>query len=633
MILLNNNKKKRRGDNMKKIIIWNINQRNNYCKTNFIPSLVIDSINGKADIIILTEFYKIKSWETEFAAKLLDYNICTSDNETNQIMIAIKKDMNIIETYTWKSSYDEDKPDYLEVVIEDNEIRIHIIGVRVLVNRYNYNIKEEVNNEMRKRKKQCDCLVDRIHYLVKSDCIIIGGGDFNTGRRDNRNDYWNRNILADTLGSSIKVYTPEGCSHEAYKGKNAGCPDHIIYSVSKRVVINVEPYNWEYVAKDIMKYPDKEYTKNIKPPYPDHAMIKASIELKKSARQKIIERLQKIPDHYLLKEENMEYYNQFLHQIDILEKFGCLDTERKMNSICTKLQILKTFDINKYFQGVSELMLHMYACNNNFKFESDKKLNQKSNGTDVDIQIVYDMYKFNIEVKSPIMNLDDKRRQNLLVDMSYRTIPLEQLNYYKGTVEEEVIDSIVKNSEGEFEDFEYKKIEDTKLLSYMQSCKDKFNFNNDELNILFIALPSDKMQNYWSFLYNPYSGFFTEKFDSFGYFDKDGKQYKQSDFEKIDVIVLSNIISGHLKTITDFPTWDIQKYCNILCINFYGKKFKEGNKQLLDAFIQLFPHDNLRFENHLEMVQKEEMKREMGGPILESIFLSSYLSYYYPHLS
>ncbi|MFX0547783.1 hypothetical protein ACOAKC_00470 [Hathewaya histolytica] len=355
--------------------------------------------------------------------------------------------------------------------------------------------------------------------------------------------------------------------------------------------------------------------------------------MQKTAKQKIIEQLKNLPNHYLMRKKNTGYYEQFLDQIDLMEKAGYLDTERKIKSLCTKLQILKSFDMNKYLQGISELMLYIYACNNNFEFTPDKKMNQNCNGTDVDIQIIHKKCKYNIEIKSPVIDLTEQSKQNLKVNMSYRTVPLEQLNLSKVFLENDIINKVVSNSKDQYKTFGYIKNEDTKLLSYLSSCKDKFSPDEEDgLNILFLTLPSDKMQDYWSYLYNPYSGLFTDSFDLFGFYDEEGVQYKQSDFEKIDLIILSNVISGHLKTIEDFTTWNIENYCNLLCINFLGKKFKKNNNELLNSFIQFFPHDTVRFEEGLVLVQKKEEAMKADGPILESIYLQTFLYDHYNRL-
>jgi exonuclease III len=262
----------------KEIVIWNINQRNNYKNRDYIPSLVASSIKDKGDVIILTEFYRTSNWIKELGEKLSNYNVFVSNNATNQILIATKKDMNVKKICQCKSSYIENRPDYLAVTIEvdvgKETFDLSIIGVRILVDYYNYKIDEEVNTEMKNRKKQFDFFVDKIKKLEDKGNIIIGGGDFNTARRNNSNKYWNKEILSLALGDNIQLYTPEGYSHELYKKEYAGCPDHIFYS--KEIKVKTQPYNWDFVKEDTSIYTNGEFTEKIDNPYPDHAMIKAT---------------------------------------------------------------------------------------------------------------------------------------------------------------------------------------------------------------------------------------------------------------------------------------------------------------------------------------------------------------------
>lgn len=259
---------------MKRIIIWNINQRNNYKNKDYIPPLVSSSVKDQGDIIILTEFYRTSNWIKELGEKLPNYNVFISKNATNQVLIALKKDMNVKKIYQWKSSYIDNRPDYLEVTIEEETFDLSIIGTRILVDNYNYNKAEEVDEEMKNRKKQCNFFIDRIRKLEEKGNLIIGGGDFNTGRRNNQNIYWNREVLSVALGDNIELLTPKGYSHQPYKNEFAGCPDHILYS--KKIEVETQPYNWDFVKTDLGIYTEGKLTKKIDNPYPDHAMIKAT---------------------------------------------------------------------------------------------------------------------------------------------------------------------------------------------------------------------------------------------------------------------------------------------------------------------------------------------------------------------
>lgn len=268
----------RKCEKMKKSIIeWNINQRSNTGRTDFIPEFVAEIIGNTADIVILTEFYKTSNWIAELGAKLAKYNVFVTSNPTNDVLIAIKKDLFVKNVYCWESSYDDNRPDYLEVEISIEDRNMIIIGTRILVDDYNYKIPSEVNKEMENRQKQNGTLIERLNELKKKRNLIIGAGDFNTGRRNNPNNYWSKNVLDNALGKDIKLYTPEGVSFQAYKGEYAGCPDHLF--ASEGIAVKLLPYCWDFVKKDEGIYKNDEFTKYIPNPYPDHARVIAEIDI------------------------------------------------------------------------------------------------------------------------------------------------------------------------------------------------------------------------------------------------------------------------------------------------------------------------------------------------------------------
>lgn len=96
----------------KKILVWNINQRSGKGGGKHIPSVVLESIQGH-DIVILNEFYKVKEWESDFAPLFESHEIFVTDNEKNEILIAVKKDIAVLESYTSPSNYTLNLPDYL----------------------------------------------------------------------------------------------------------------------------------------------------------------------------------------------------------------------------------------------------------------------------------------------------------------------------------------------------------------------------------------------------------------------------------------------------------------------------------------------------------------------------------------
>lgn len=266
---------------MIKLLIWNINQRAGYGES-FYPKFVLDCLNKEFDIIIFTEFYKQDEWKKFFLNE--KYLFETSDNGSkhNEILIAYNKEKysKVGNKYTWKSDYDKDLPDYLDVCLKDNYGDTFIVvGTRILVDYYDYKNANSLNKEMKARARQCEKIVDRINELNEKNYKIIGGGDFNVGRKNNQNEYWSKLLLEEKISDIINVVVPKGVSHQVYKGdKYAGCPDLMIYS--NEVSVDCEPYNWDFVNDCIDVYVDREFTREIPAPYPDHAQIIAKLSIR-----------------------------------------------------------------------------------------------------------------------------------------------------------------------------------------------------------------------------------------------------------------------------------------------------------------------------------------------------------------
>ena len=256
------------------MLVWNINQRAGFSnEKSFYPKTVRDYLHKDYDIIIFNEFYKCAEWEDLFKDTNYEYKASDNGKGKNEILIAYDKKLFSLveEPFTWKSDYDKMFPDYLEVKLKDAENHNFVVaGSRVLVNKYNYNNAKSVNDEMKNRAKQGEKIADRLSDLAEEGYIIVGGGDMNTGRRYNKNQYWTKQIFADMVSKTINVIMPDGVSHEAYKGEvYAGCPDLLFFT--RNISVVVSPYNWMFVKKCKEIYNAGEYTKNIPVCYPDHA--------------------------------------------------------------------------------------------------------------------------------------------------------------------------------------------------------------------------------------------------------------------------------------------------------------------------------------------------------------------------
>ncbi len=105
----------------------------------------------------------------------------TSDNgnKHNEIMIAYNKEKysKIGNKYTWKSDYDKDLPDYLDICLKDNYGDIFmVVGTRILVDYYDYKNANSLNKEMEARARQGKKIVDRINELNEKIIKLLVAG-------------------------------------------------------------------------------------------------------------------------------------------------------------------------------------------------------------------------------------------------------------------------------------------------------------------------------------------------------------------------------------------------------------------------------------------------------------------------
>lgn len=259
-----------------KLKSWNINQRSGNSILPDIPDFVAEELlKDDPDVIVVTEFYKIEDWQKTFESKFEKYNTLVTDNPYNEVFLAVKKRYQISSVFSWESDYDKNLPDYIEVIVRNEDKRIAILGCRILVDsnkvkKYGTPVYDE---ELKCRQKQFITITNRIKGILEEDedILIVGMGDFNTGSRNNVNKNWSRSVMESCLDKlHVRLYTPDGQSHLGYC-----CPDLLF--ASKDVVIEAGPYGWDFTKNDLFIYPQGEHTKNITVGYPDHGIISAKI--------------------------------------------------------------------------------------------------------------------------------------------------------------------------------------------------------------------------------------------------------------------------------------------------------------------------------------------------------------------
>lgn len=336
---------------------------------------------------------------------------------------------------------------------------------------------------------------------------------------------------------------------------------------------------------------------------------------------KIYQKLSSDENHYLNKNSNYKYYNSFWENINLLSKKGYFE-RCTVNNFCNKLKIGMPFNINSYLQGISELMLSIYANKKGYSYEIDKRLKTTDN-YDVDIQIKHNNFIFNIEVKTPNLICKDNK-EKLNINTSFRTTDKSEYEKAIKSIEKDILRPAIEKSEGKYKGWCYKKIDDNKVLEYLKSAQDKFiKSDKNSINVLVIAVESKEMQNYWGYLYNIMSGIFTDSFEG-KFKDKNGKVITSADFDKTDVIYLTNIPSGHLKLNDNFDAWNLSSYCNLLCKNIHSNKFiNDKDSEMYKLLSDLLPNVNEKFEEGLVEIQNQGEK--LGMP-LDITYFSTFLS-------
>lgn len=333
-------------------------------------------------------------------------------------------------------------------------------------------------------------------------------------------------------------------------------------------------------------------------------------------------------EHVIFEHMPDEYFNLFWKNISKLFQGGVLTSAKSVDKFCNKLKLCGSYDRNKCFQGLSEMIFWLYAIRMNYSFKMDKQLHMKSenNNSDIDIQIVKDGYRFNIEVKTP--NQKEKIDESILkVTVPFRSFDRKEIQDQElRKVNSDITQAIINNSQGKYVAYKQTKIDDNKILEYLRSGQTKFTYESDSINVLALSVPSQQMNNYWAYLYNPFTGIFTDQFAG-KFFDKENNEVKYSDFDKVDVVYLTNIVEGHIRYFKNFDSWKLENYCSIFCINHFSKHTKKhSDLEVYKKLLEILPNDTIQFEKERDL---RNMQGEKIGIPTDPIFFSEYLYDHY----
>ena len=303
-----------------------------------------------------------------------------------------------------------------------------------------------------------------------------------------------------------------------------------------------------------------------------------------------------------------KYYEDFLC---ILNEYPCeflYSTSGKRNALLSKLQLSKNAAFNPvtYCQGISEIVLYFNAMQKNLNFTPEKKLT--AGGTDVDMQIQTKNATYNIEIKSPDINIPSAS-SGLVIENLFRTT---ENDWTKG------IDQI--------DNIKLKKNDDNKVCSFLKSAQSKFcESSNGICNILFISLPLCEIPRYFGYITNGYSGIFSLNAPI---------RFLSADcFDKTDIIILSSIADGHTFSYEDVDSpWKLDEFFT----HFISNPFKSIDANIAHELLEIIPNSTLefdefffKFESTLQEQGEKINDKNNANDVMPLVF-PEYFSRFYP---
>ena len=259
-----------------KIIGWNINQRSGMGSR--IPEWVEDELlEQKADIIVLTELYKvgnIEKFRNKMKASGYEYAITHNGAGMNEVGILWRKELYTLIAVddSVVSKAGNNAPNLLIVDLEDrHHNRITVAGFRIRI------------VEHRERAKELQAVMDKVEQYQNPVIMVADGNNL---RRGTEETAWNLKVMDEMLrASGFQRNTPDGSSIFGEHSDNGKAyefaEDHII---GRNVKITMEPYDRDFVRRAQHIYlHGKDFqwinfeigeTESILPGFPDHAIVK-----------------------------------------------------------------------------------------------------------------------------------------------------------------------------------------------------------------------------------------------------------------------------------------------------------------------------------------------------------------------
>lgn len=286
----------------------------------------------------------------------------------------------------------------------------------------------------------------------------------------------------------------------------------------------------------------------------------------------------------------MSQYEEFCNRLGkkYLKNYQSICTDDEYNKIKT---LDNTIDKNQYIQASAEQVFYYKLKKDYASIKHDQNVNS-DNGTDVDLYYDGEPFNLRIEVKTPVLfENTDNYEEDLKNGI---TIHGEQNQRYPESVVtrlemNEVLDEI---TDALGHQAAVKKMDDNKIKDYLISAQTKM-IDSDEktINVLLICLSSNDLTKYFNYIVNPYTGLASKE----PYIEKEK-------YSKVDFIVLSNCVEGHLDKNYLFNVWKGDNYVNFVIPNMNklsNENFKNKNCYLCKKFNDQFYCYNLERDKYI----------------------------------
>lgn len=264
------------------IMEWNLHQQGGKGR---VPPFVSEEIRS-SDIVCLTEFCTEGQGRRAFIADLEQrgYTCAASDNaKGNDVLIAAKSCFPILNC-RWEPCRGEDaQPENLRVDLDCGGRTLSVVGIRIK----SLDGVKALRERNRLRKRQ---LLWALSWIKDIEHPVLLTGDFNNNRRGSDNPDWSMDVMEKLLkDQGFRLYTPEGSSMFEEHSDYAEFPyDHFAARGAK---VSRLLYDRDFTGRDPLAYflgrdfrqpwypgADARELASVAPPFPDHAILKGTLE-------------------------------------------------------------------------------------------------------------------------------------------------------------------------------------------------------------------------------------------------------------------------------------------------------------------------------------------------------------------